>query len=106
MTGIAGIGESGRVEDVRRMLDKIGHRGSNGREIFEVEGATLGVVWSETEKHWIPNMRRQETVWDAASRGHFARVDVSSNRLTLARDDVRHARKYGPEIFQIPVIRC
>ena len=76
------------MEDVRRMLDKIGHRGSNGREIFEVEGATLGVVWSETEKHWIPNMRRQETVWDAASRGHFARVDVSSNRLTLARDDV------------------
>ena len=88
MTGIAGIGESGRVEDVGGMLDKIGHRGPNGREIIEVEGATLGVVWSETEKHWIPNMRRQKTVWDAAGRGHFARVDMSSNRLTLTRDDI------------------
>lgn len=88
MTGIAGIGESGRVEDVGRMLDKIGHRGPNGREIIEVKGATLGVVWSETEDHWIPNMRRQKTVWDTAGRGHFARVDTSSNRLTLTRDDI------------------
>ena len=88
MTGIAGIGESGRVEDVGRLLDKIGHRGPNGREIIEVKGATLGVVWSETEDHWIPNMRRQKTVWDTAGRGHFARVDTSSNRLTLTRDDI------------------
>lgn len=76
------------MEDVGRMLDKIGHRGPNGRDIIEVEGATLGVVWSENGKHWISNMRRQETVWDAAGRGHFARVDMSSNRLTLARDGV------------------
>ena len=88
MTGIGGIGEPGRVDDVERMLDRIEHRGPNGRDIFEVEGATFGVVWYETEKDWIPNMRHQETVWDATGRGHFARVDMSSNRLTLARDNL------------------
>jgi len=39
MSGIAGIAERGGQSDVRRMLDRIEHRGGAGREVFEAKGA-------------------------------------------------------------------
>ncbi|MFQ5834018.1 MAG: asparagine synthase-related protein [Candidatus Thorarchaeota archaeon] len=88
MTGIVGIGETRRQEVVEHMLDMISHRGPHGREIIEPVGATLGVVWSESETKWIPQMRCQNAVWDTAGRGHFARADVRNGKLTLMRDRI------------------
>jgi asparagine synthetase B (glutamine-hydrolysing) len=49
MSGIAGIARRGEQAGVDRMLDRVAHRGGAEREVFQVKGATLGIVRAKAQ---------------------------------------------------------
>jgi asparagine synthase (glutamine-hydrolysing) len=66
------------------MLNRIGHRGRGGREVFEVDGATLGIVRSRAQAAWPA--KTSAPVHDYVSDGHYAEARVINRRLHLYRD--------------------
>lgn len=98
MAGIAGIGKEGRTAQVKRMLDRISHRGEPGSKIIESHGSTLGSVWPGAEAEPAPSLLREQAVWDGSSpplpeqaaletqRDPFALTAATSEGLLLARD--------------------
>jgi len=91
MSGIVGIARSGKQEEVKKMLDKIAHRGKAGRKIIDVEGGTLGVVWTEPQKE---SAAKANIVQDSASSGHFAQAQIKDGKLLLMRDPLGVAPLY------------
>jgi hypothetical protein len=85
MSGIAGIAQSGRKRDVDRMLDRIRHRGPAGRQVLDLEGGTLGVVWTEAQAGLSP-VPGDSAVRDYAGDGHLAEAKITSGRIHLMRD--------------------
>jgi asparagine synthase (glutamine-hydrolysing) len=94
MSGIAGIAESGMVGEVNHMLDKIEHRGPDGREILNLDGTTLGVVWTEAQERRMPDFEEQQSVMDCVSGGHIACAQVRNGKLELIRDQLGVAPLY------------
>jgi len=92
MAGIAGIANAGRRGDVEHMLDRIAHRGGSGREVFEVRGATLGIVRPRGQASSGPAVAFG--VQDGAGEGHFAEAAVNSGRLRVSRDALGVAPLY------------
>ena len=92
MAGIAGIANAGRRGDVERMLDRIAHRGGSGREVFEVRGATLGIVRPRAQASSDPEVA--VGVRDGAGEGHFAEAAVNNGRLHVCRDSLGVAPLY------------
>jgi asparagine synthase (glutamine-hydrolysing) len=92
MAGIAGIANAGRRGDVERMLDRIAHRGGPGQQVFEVRGATLGIVRPRAQASLDPAVA--VGVRDGASEGHFAEAVVSSDCLHVCRDALGVAPLY------------
>jgi len=92
MSGIAGIAAAGRRADVDKMLAAIGHRGSAGRTVFEVPGATLGAVWTTAQGDSA--QPEAALVQDYAGEGHFAQAGLADGKLTLRRDPLGVAPLY------------
>jgi len=94
MSGIAGIAESGMVSEVNHMLDRIEHRGPDGREVIDLDGATLGAVWTEAQEERMPDFEKQQSVMDCVSGGHIACAQVRNDKLELIRDQLGVAPLY------------
>jgi asparagine synthase (glutamine-hydrolysing) len=98
MAGIAGIGTEGSAAQVKRMLDRISHRGESGPKIIEGHGSTLGAVWLEAEAEPAPSLLREQAVWDGShpplpeqaalevQRDPFTLTAATSEGMLLARD--------------------
>ncbi|MFX0066308.1 MAG: asparagine synthase-related protein [Candidatus Hermodarchaeota archaeon] len=83
MAGIVGIAQEGRSTDIKRMLDKICHRGGDGRQITELDGATFGIVYPKAQSDQLTRMK---IVKDETGEGHFARAHKKENNILLERD--------------------
>ncbi len=64
MAGIAGILQTGESKQVEQMLESISHRGEFGKDIFEMENATIGIVWSQHEDESIREQTRKRIFRD------------------------------------------
>ena len=91
MSGIAGIALPGKHDEVKRMLEKIAHRGV-ASEIVETDLATLGVVWSQRRAAISTYLRYLKVAWDDIDNGHYALA--RGNDLTLERDPLGVAPLY------------
>ncbi len=94
MSGIAGIAESGMSNEVNKMLDRIDHRGPDGREILETNVATLGAVWARAQEGSVLDSEGKNAVMDCVSSGHIARAQVRNGKLELIRDQLGVAPLY------------
>jgi len=83
MPGIAGIAQTGRTTTVRRMLEKMAHRGQD-IEIIETEAVTLGVIYPPHQAQAAENLKQTHLAMDAAGPGHFA--SARGDSLLLKRD--------------------
>ena len=60
MAGSAGITRSGMRVRVNLMLDKLVHRGPVGREAFEMDDITPGMIWSTAQATSVDDLRQAE----------------------------------------------
>jgi asparagine synthase (glutamine-hydrolysing) len=88
LTGIAGIERPRATNEVEAMLAQLKHRGTDGMDIFERGRATLGVVWSQSEKSLVQKMQINGYVCDVAAKGQFARAEERKGSLTLLRSKI------------------
>lgn len=82
MSGIAGIAHSGKKTAVKKMLDKIAHRGRI-TNIVETPSATLGGTWPEYQAEAAGYLKHFSSALDSPGEGHF--VLAQGNQLTLKR---------------------
>jgi hypothetical protein len=68
------------------MLAKIAHRGPAGSHVVEAEGATLGVVWAESQRGAQAALPLRHCASDEAANGRLAEAEIRSGRLVLTRD--------------------
>jgi asparagine synthase (glutamine-hydrolysing) len=97
MSGIAGIAGLGKQAEVEGMLDKITHRGPGGRKVMEIEGATLGIVWSTSQTNARAALERDGIVHDGHGEGHLALAKAAGGKLMLMRDQLGVAPLYGTD---------
>ncbi len=83
MAGIAGIGLPGKYWQVKRMLEKLSHRGLNGFRIVETQQATLGVTWPRIQNHLEETLVKSNLALDEVNNGHFSSCTWD---MTLQRD--------------------
>ncbi len=55
MSGIAGVNQPEKEHTVKKMLKKISHRGNAGWKVKKIENATLGIVYTESQKKSLPD---------------------------------------------------
>lgn len=91
MAGIAGIAFPGKYNEVKRMLEKIAHRGP-AIQIVETALATLGLAWPQCQSADSKLLNHSQLAQDDAGDGHFALAD--GNNLTLKRDPLGVAPLY------------
>ncbi len=94
MSGIAGIADSGMNEVVNQMLDRIDHRGPDGRKIIDVDGSTIGAVWTKTQENQGVIFEPQNSVMDCVAGGHVAYAQIINGNLELTRDQLGVAPLY------------
>jgi asparagine synthase (glutamine-hydrolysing) len=94
MAGIAGIAEKGAEKKISAMLDRMSHRGTAGRSVFETDDATLGVVWNDAEKESITRHMEKRIAGYRIGPGHFVRVASEAGNLLLIRDELGVAPLY------------
>jgi asparagine synthase (glutamine-hydrolysing) len=85
MSGIAGIAHASKQTEVKRMLNKIAHRGLNA-EIIETASVTLGGIWPNSQFSDTKDLIHLSAAWDNPSHGHFALArgkDLMLKRGTL-----------------------
>lgn len=86
MSGIAGIGQVGKINAVKKMLEKISHRGNAGSDVREIESATIGIVYAEAQTDSLVRVRKKNEVADDAGAGHLALVKAKEGGIILRRD--------------------
>jgi len=86
MSGIVGLKRAGERSRVESMLAKIGHRGKAGREVSEIRGTTVGLVSTPSQADSLEALRQKAVLADDAGEGHFARVKIEEDGLTMERD--------------------
>lgn len=91
MSGIAGIALPGKREQVKRMLEKIAHRGLI-TEIVETASATLGIIQSPRRSATLTNRKPLTTTGSYLGDGHL--VSATGNGLNLKRDPLGVAPLY------------
>ncbi len=91
MSGIAGIAQLGKQTDVKRMLDKLAHRGRI-MEIVETDTATLGITWRPDQPAASKQLNCSQIASDGAGDGHFALA--GGNPFMLKRDPLGVAPLY------------
>ncbi|MFH0802075.1 MAG: asparagine synthase-related protein [bacterium] len=98
MSGIAGIAKAHQEEKVRKMLNRIAHRGPAGQAVKSFKEATLGVTWKRNQEHWTLEDLEEGCVADEGGGGRFARSEVREGRLSLKRDPLGAAPLYLGEM--------
>lgn len=107
MAGIVGICRTGEKALVKRMLEKISHRGTGGRKVIEKKGGVLGVVYRKDRKPPFLNKPRCTAVWDGRFSGSLKRVETDSplalaaikdGRVLLVRDGLGISPLYYGEV--------
>ncbi|MBN1382916.1 MAG: asparagine synthase [Deltaproteobacteria bacterium] len=94
MSGIAGIARPGEKQTVNVMLDKIAHRGPEGRKIIETPNATLGLVWTKPQQDAVEKLQKEQAVFDSAGIGRLAAAQEINGALHLYRDALGVAPLY------------
>lgn len=94
MAGIAGILQSGETNQVEQMLESISHRGEFGKDIFEMENATIGIIWSQHEDESIREQTRERIFRDGPGHGHVVEVARKNNHWEISRDELGVAPLY------------
>jgi asparagine synthase (glutamine-hydrolysing) len=94
MGAIPGIGKPRMESEVNKMLDKMVHRGKAGRTIFDVDGVTLGSIWTEAQATHMKELEAKGTVMDFVADGHIAIAKVKDGKLELSRDQLGIAPLY------------
>lgn len=94
MAGIAGILQSGETFQVEQMLESISHRGEFGKDIFEMENATIGIIWSQHEDESIKEQTRRSIFRDGPGDGHLVEIARKNNQWEITRDELGVAPLY------------
>lgn len=94
MAGIAGIFKNGETILVEKMLDSISHRGQFGKKIFELDNATVGMVWSEQEDDRVKEQAKSRIFRDGPGYGHATQAAWKNNHWELYRDELGVAPLY------------
>lgn len=76
------------------MLGVIPYRGRQSKEIFEIEGITLGIITSGRKSESGQLSEPQKRVADEAGNGHLAEALVRKGALELVRDELGVAPLY------------
>lgn len=97
MSGIAGIDQTGKIVAVKKMLDKISHRGKAGLDVKEIENGTIGIVCAEAKIDSLARMRQEDEAADSDGAGHFALAKSNENGIILKRDPLGVAPLYHGE---------
>lgn len=93
MTAIAGIVSPGKSALVDQMLDHLAHRGSAGKIVLEVNGATLGARWPQAQVGTDGNLK-DGVAADRAGEARLAMAKIEGNSVTLKRDPLGVAPLY------------
>lgn len=97
MSGIAGIDQPGKQIAVKKMLEKISHRGNAGKEVRGMENATLGIVCANAQADSLVQIRQKDEVADGYGAGHLALVKANKDGIILKRDPLGIAPLYYGE---------
>ena len=94
MAGIAGIIHPGKKEEVKKMLDKIAHRGPAGQAITEIEGITIGLAVTKSEQDSLVRLREEHIIRDGIEEDHLVQVQVKNGQVLFRRDRLGVAPLY------------
>ncbi|MBC8357763.1 MAG: asparagine synthase [Candidatus Aminicenantes bacterium] len=97
MSGIAGIDQPGKQATVKRMLEKISHRGNAGKEVRGMKNATFGIVCADAQVDSLVQIRQKNEVADGYGAGHLALVKANKDGIILKRDHLGVAPLYYGE---------
>ena len=97
MSGIAGVSKPGKKHTVKKMLKKISHRGNAGWKVKKIENATLGIVYTESQKKSLSRLMQKNEASDGGGSGHLALAKVKENGIILKRDPLGVAPLYYGE---------
>lgn len=88
MSGIVGINKPRQIDLVKRMLNKISHRGKFGRKIFSTTNSTFGIVTTEYQSKELDLCEKEKIVKDDLGDGHLAYAKENGNQLEIFRDQL------------------
>ena len=94
MSGIAGVNRPDKEHTVKKMLKKISHRGNAGWKVKKIENATLGIVYTESQKKSLSRLIQKNEASDGDGSGHLALAKVKENGIVLKRDRLGIAPLY------------
>ncbi|MGD2295762.1 MAG: asparagine synthase-related protein [Candidatus Aminicenantes bacterium] len=97
MSGIAGVDQPEKQRTVKRMLEKISHRGRAGRKVKSVKGSTIGMVCAEAQIHSLNRVEKKNEVVDVSGSGRLALAKVREDGVFLKRDPIGIAPLYYGE---------
>ncbi len=94
MAGIAGIFKHGETRLIEKMLNTMAHRGHFGKKIFELDHATVGMIWSTQEDEQVKEQAKSRIFSDGPGYGHTAKAAWNKNHWELYRDELGVAPLY------------
>ena len=94
MAGLAGLARAGERALVERMLDKMAHRGSAGRQVVEFENATLGLAWPAAQPDLAEALEGERAARDQVLGTRLAEARATPQGLVLRRDRLGVAPLY------------
>jgi asparagine synthase (glutamine-hydrolysing) len=94
MAGIAGILKEGEQELVSQMIETISHRGNYKKMILDVNGATIGMVWSHHEDVRIQKNLKRGIFLDGPGFGHKLEISKLNGDWKIYRDELGVAPMY------------
>jgi asparagine synthase (glutamine-hydrolysing) len=94
MAGIAGINKSNKSQLVKKVLEKISHRGKRGIEIIESESATIGIVLDSNNEINKEIFHQKLFVQDGNGDGRLAKAFLDGEGFSLIRDELGVAPFY------------
>ncbi len=94
MAGIAGILKEGEHELVSKMIESISHRGKFGKVVLDVNGATIGIVWSKHEDQRIQEKLKKSIFMDGPGYGHKLEISKPNGEWQIYRDELGVAPMY------------
>ncbi|MBK7173847.1 MAG: asparagine synthase [Bacteroidales bacterium] len=86
MAGIAGVLKKGEIKTVETMLSKIHYRGNFTSRIFELEDATIGMVWSNHEDQRVIAETSKNIFNDGNGHGQSAGIRKIDDIWQFHRD--------------------
>jgi len=94
MAGIAGILKEGEHELVSKMIESISHRGKFGKVVLDINGATIGIIWSKHEDQRIQEKLKNGIFLDGPGYGHKLEISRPNGEWQVYRDELGVAPMY------------